>query len=446
MSESGFLPNIGYNDEYDIIVCGGGPAGCTAAVAAAKEGARVLLVESTGALGGMGTSGLVPAWCPVTDSQRVIYGGLAREVFDRAREGVAHVPRDSFDWVAINPEMLKRVYDEMVVDSGVHVLFLSSVCGVRVNGGALEAVLVANKNGLTAYRARVFVDCTGDGDLGAWAGVPFEKGDATTGEMQPATHCFVLSNVDSFALSYLGRVTRDSDNSHMAAILRSSKYPLIKDRHCCNNFLGPSTVGFNAGHLWDVDNTDPQSITNALMLGRQTAEQYRQALAEVYPKAFANSFLTATGSLMGIRETRRIMGDYVLTIEDFLARRSFPDEICRNSYPVDIHTSRNEIEADQRGEVDAMGRFERYKPGESHGIPYRCLTPKGIRNLLVAGRCISTDRPVQASTRVMPVCLAVGQAAGTAAGMAGGRSDSDVHAIDTDSLRKQLKADGAYLP
>lgn len=114
--------------------------------------------------------------------------------------------------------------------------------------GALEAVLVANKRGLTVYGARVFVDCTGDGDLGAWAGVPFEKGGGESGEMQPATHCFILSNVDSFALAYRGTVTRDSDESHMAMVLKSGKYLLIKDRHCCNNFLGHSTVGFNAGH------------------------------------------------------------------------------------------------------------------------------------------------------------------------------------------------------
>lgn len=124
MPEDDFVPNNGYNENYDVIVCGGGPAGCTAAIAAAKEGAHVLLVESTGALGGMGTSGLVPARCPFTDSQRIIYGGLAREVFNRAREGVLHVPKDSFDWVAINPEMLKRVYDEMVIQSGAQVLFL----------------------------------------------------------------------------------------------------------------------------------------------------------------------------------------------------------------------------------------------------------------------------------------------------------------------------------
>jgi hypothetical protein len=221
------------------------------------------------------------------------------------------------------------------------------------------------------------------------------------------------------------------------------------DKHSCNTLIGPGTVGFNTGHVFGVDNTDPANVSRALIHGRKQAAQYQEALSAL-SKAFANSFLVATGSLLGARETRRIVGDYVLTVEDYLARRSFPDEICRNCYNIDVHGNEKESRAVAKKSVEeARAIFDaavrQYKPGESHGIPYRCLTPKGLRNALVAGRSISTDRQLNGSVRVMPVCLATGEAAGLAAAMAGA-ADGDVHAVDTAELRRRLKTHGAYLP
>ena len=227
-------------------------------------------------------------------------------------------------------------------------------------------------------------------------------------------------------------------------IVASGKYPDIPDTHGCNNIVGPGAVGFNAGHMWAVDNTDPASVSRALMQGRKIAKAFRDACAEFIPEAFGNAHLTATGSLLGVRETRRIVGDYVLTVDDYMARRSFPDEICRNSYPIDIHLTKQEAAGGSK--LEAMHRFKNYSKGESHGIPYRCLTPKGLRNVLVAGRCISTDRTVQGSTRVMPVCLAMGEAAGIAAAMTAATTACDVHAVATDRVRAVLKDNGAYLP
>jgi hypothetical protein len=148
--------------------------------------------------------------------------------------------------------------------------------------------------------------------------------------------------------------------------------------------------------------------------------------------------------VLGIRETRRIMGGYVLCADDYLARRSFPDEICRNSYFIDLHLTKEE--ARSRGELDMAMRFNRYEKGESHGIPYRCLTPRGLKNVLVAGRSISCDRSVQGSVRVMPVCLAMGEAAGLAAALALQAPGQNVHAVDPARLRRRLRAEGAYLP
>lgn len=439
---------IALDGSWDVVVVGGGPAGCTAAVAAAREGARTLLIEATGCLGGMGTAGLVPAWCPFSDGEKLIYRGLAEKVFLASRKGVPHEPADRLDWVSINAEQLKRVYDELVCEAGVQVLFHTTVAAVEMSDTSTAGVLLAaNKGGLTAIGARVYIDATGDGDIAAWAGAPSAKGDENTGTTQPASFCFQLSNVDEYHYQTGPIVHSGSPDSPMWPILRSGRYPLIRDEHLCAHPVGPGAVGFNAGHLWDVDPADPHGFSQAIMLGRRIADQIRAALAEHHPRAFSGAYLATTATLMGLRETRRIMGDYVLTLEDYMARRSFDDEIARNCYFIDIHTAEDEIETVKKlGKPLVTGRFPRYEKGESHGIPYRCLTPKGLRNVLVAGRCISSDHVVQASTRVMPVCLATGEAAGLAAAMAAGGAEADVHAVDANQLRQRLREHGAYLP
>jgi len=427
--------------KWDVVVAGGGPAGCTAATAAAQEGKRVLLLEAMGALGGMGTLGLIPSWCPFSDGKQIIYRGLAEKVFTASKKGCPHVhPPDDLSWVPINPEYLKRVYDSLLEEAGVEVLFFTMAAGVKLDGERMTELLIANKGGLAGVQADVFVDCTGDGDLCAWGGAPWEKGDVN-GEMQPATLCFSLAPVNTYHYQHGSDTSRNAVKDGVDL----SRYTRLGDLHLCNRITGPDTVGFNAGHLWKIDGTDPRSLSSAMREGRRIAAEYRDALAEALPKSFGGAHLAATAPLMGIRETRRIMGDYLLTIKDYLARKSFADEICRNAYPMDMHTARNEISAVLDNKLNIMTRFESYKPGESHGIPYRCLVPRKLRNVLVAGRCISTDRPVQASTRVMPVALAMGEAAGVAAAHACAKQ-GETRAVDTGALRDRLRQRGAYLP
>ena len=432
--------DLPHDGSWDVIVAGGGPAGCAAAAAAAREGAKALLIEGTGALGGMGTSGLVPAWCPFTDKERIIYGGIGERVLKECMAGMPHVAPDAYDWTPIDAELLKRVYDRLVTGAGADVLFNTTVGSVEKAGDGIKALVVANKAGLAAFSAKVYVDATGDGDIAAWAGAEFEKGDGA-GDLQPATHCFIISNVDIYGYRHGPGLARFQRAGVVDSIVKSGRYPGIVDGHLCNNVVGPGTVGFNAGHLWDVDGTDPFSVSRGLIAGRELARQFRDACAEFAPRAFADAHLAATGSLLGIRETRRIIGDYVLTIEDFTGLRSFPDEIARNCYFIDVHHAKTEIGTAKEG----AGAAIHLKKGESHGIPYRCLTPKGLKNVLTAGRCISTDRAVQGSTRVMPVCLCTGEAAGLAAAMAA-KGSRDVRAVDTKELRRRLKAHGAYLP
>ena len=426
-------------DQYEIIIAGGGPAGCAAAIAAARKGAKTLLIEATGCLGGMGTAGLVPAWCPFSDKEKIIYRGIAEEIFNASKEGVAHVRMIDLDWVPIDAEHLKRVYDRKVSESGADVLFHSFVSAVEVENGRVQSIIVSNKRGLSAYRAKVYIDCTGDGDLAFWAGaevLPCEE----EGGYQPASLCFSLSHVDTDAYRRAPSLHPNNPSSPIYKIVESGEYA-IPDTHLCNNLVSPGTVGFNAGHLWEVDNTDPRSVTEAMIRGRALAAELHRALKDHQPEAFAESAMASTAQLMGIRESRRILGDYLLTAEDYLARRTFPDEICRNSYYIDVHNSAQEVKEHR----DTRGRQHRYGKGESHGVPYRCLTPKGLANLLVAGRSISTDRPVQGSTRVMPVCLCTGEAAGKAAVLALATPSVNVHDVDVNLLRDQIREDGGYI-
>ncbi len=437
-----FSKKIPLINEYDVIVAGGGPAGCGCAIAAAREGARVLLLERTGMLGGAATAGLVDAWAPFTDGINVLYNGIAKDILARMKARMPIVDPTQMDWVPIDPEVLKKIYDEQMAHWGVTVLFQSSVCSVQMlDEEIIDCVLVSNKGGLTAYRAKVYVDCTGDGDLCYWAGAHCWKGEE--GDLQAATLCFSFSNVNKQSYGDL-RLHPSDLRSPIHKIVLDEEFS-IKDKHCCEGWIGTGTMSLNAGHIWNVDGTDPISVSDAFARGRQIAMEYEKALKKYLPDVFKDARLAQTASSLGVRETRRVEGDYVFTVKDYFARRHFEDEICCNCYCIDVH---GVFEcADQMDEGwDPDGKYEHYKPGENHGVPYRCLTPKGIRNLLMAGRCISSDRLCNGSLRVMPVCVSTGEAAGIAAAIAIGSPKIDVHSVDVSLIRKKLKEAGAYLP
>ncbi|MBQ3866890.1 MAG: FAD-dependent oxidoreductase [Clostridia bacterium] len=414
-------------ERYDVLVAGGGPAGVAAAVTAGRMGASVLLAEVSTALGGMATQGMVSAFAPFTDKEKVLYRSFPLEFLTRYKER-AGIPAEKWDWVRIDPEEVKRLCDEMVSEAGVTVSFDTRVVGVEGEKGAVEAAILSNKAGLSRVRASVYVDATGDGDLAVAAGAPFEEGDGD-GNCQPASLCFLITGVKKDRLTE--SVNSNPKDGLWARILATKRYPLLR-KHFIPTWLGEDALLVNGGHLFGLRATDPASLSAAYALGRRVAREYLQALQDFQPEAFGGAVIAATAPRMGVRESRRILGDYVLTAEDYLLRRSFPDEVARNCYWLDCHTD------GRKGGLQIPPEKRHYAPGESHGIPWRCLLPRGLKNVLTAGRCISMERAVLASVRVMPNCFATGEAAGVGAALAAARG-GDVRAVSPGEVLNKIK-------
>ena len=445
-----FQREVPIRHEVDIFVAGGGPAGCAAAVMAARQGASVFLAEGHSCFGGMGTAGMVPVFMQFGDGINFLSAGFGEELLDKMiNAGGTYAPTgadntgfggDRTGCYPIHAEVLKRVYDEMVQDAGVEFSFHTNLIGVEVENGTVKTAILWGKSGIFGVKAKVFIDCTGDGDLSTWAGAPFEKGDAEGG-MMPGTLCSLWTDVDFDAVS-------NSEIGYAQNIFIEKAYQdgvmTYCDKHLPGMFyIAPGIGGGNIGHTFGVDNTDERSVTKALLWGRKMLLEYERYYKE-YLTGYEKMRLVSTGSLLGIRETRRIMGDYMLCLDDFKGRSSFEDEIGRYCYPVDIHVSRPNDEGEYQRFAKEFAEM-RYKKGESYGIPYRTLTPRGLNNVLVAGRSISTDRFLQGSIRVMPGCYITGQAAGIAATMAA-NTDHNVHTVNVPELQQKLLKAGAMLP
>ena len=423
--------------EVDLCVAGGGPAGLAAAIVAARHGLRVYLAESHGFFGGAATASMVPAFMPFSNGGEFLTGGIGREIFDRCIEqGFWHNGSDS-SVVGIILEPFKKMMDDMVqAEKNIQFSFFTSLIDVLSEGGKVKQCVFSSKSGVFAVEAKLYVDGTGDGDLCAWAGAKYELG-GTDEPLMPSTLCSLWSEVDWDNKKFV-------DSERLEDAIKDGVFTQV-DRHLPGMFrTGQRNIGGgNISHSFAIDATDETSLTEGMLVGRKVLPEYQKYYNEYLKRGYETSQIVATAPYLGVRESRRIMGDYVLTGDDFLNRARFDDEIGVYSYPIDIHPTNASPERMEKFRQEHG--VQRYSKGEFYGIPYRVLLPLGLENVYVAGRCASFDRKMQSSIRVMPGCYIMGQAAGLGAYLAIKHNTSPRN-VNISELRKLLKDMGAYLP
>lgn len=452
--------DITRDSNFDVAVVGGGPSGVCAAISSARLGASTVLIEEGGFCGGMATRGLVGPFmtCYDSDGENMIIRGLFEEIVCRMVErGYAIHPSEvragtAFtSWIKIGhdhvtpfeAEGLKLVLDEMLAEAGVEVLYHTSFLSPILEENVLSGIVCSSKSGLEIVRASVFIDCTGDGDLAARCGVPFEMGNEELGLIQPATMFYHISNVDSDALE--ADIAANINNFYRkeGVNYRSLHWRVSEARENGDWSLDRVSIGLfrmpkkdewcvNTSRIMGVDSTDNRSLTRAEIVGRQQAEHIT-AFFRKYVPGCENVRVKSTASYVGIRESRHIRGEYRLTADDLLSARVPEDSVFVAANSVDVH-----------------GRFgpksNEYIPikGKYYGIPYRSLVPVKIEGLLLAGRCLSADSTAAGAVRVMPPCMAMGQASGTAAALSV-KNGCSVRELDAGLLRETLRENGVYL-
>ena len=437
---------------YDVIVCGGGPAGIAAAVAAARNGAKTLLIEKNAFVGGCAASGL--PFLNFFNRNRVqVIRGVGEELVQRMQAEQAALPHiltsgghvDSI--TMIDPEWVKICAEQMLLECGCALLYDSVVCACRVENGRLCTITVANKAGLTQLEAKCFVDATGDADLVYFAGGQFAQGRDGDHMTQAMSLVCRMANVDvekvssRFPLSPIVTTPLGADhayNTHVTGKLTQWNDVLrgmqLFDHDDHDFWAGTCRDGeltyVNVTRVSGLDATDPQELTQANIEARRQLRGMMHFFND-YIDGMQNAYIASTPNGIGIRESRRIVGEYTLTGEDVLEGRHFADGVCKNAYCIDIH--------DPKGK--GWNARQITSPEKCYDIPYRCLVPAQTDGLLVAGRCISATHEALGSIRIMAPCTGTGQAAGTAAAMAVSEK-KDVRDIDTAALRAALqKAD-----
>lgn len=432
MKEVLFSQTIPVTKAVDVFIAGGGPAGLAAAISAARMGASVFLAEKHQSFGGAATLAAVPAFMKFSDGENFLAGGIGREVFDALYGAEEDYTTVEF---SIHTEKLKRIYDDMMVQSGADFLFDTSLVAVQAKDGKIDHVVLQGHEALFAVQASVYIDCTGDGTLAVMAGAESAKGNEG-GRMMPGTLCSLWNKVDwNRAIVEVGH---DPDNRMLQQAFADGVFT-VKDSSLPGMWhMSNDMGGGNIGHVFEIDGTKEEDITRGMIEARRRMQEY-ETYYNRYLEGYEKASVVSTGAILGIRETRRILGEYVLNNHDYETRASFEDEIGRYCYPIDLHPVTPGAAKSQYEDDYLKG----YGKGNSYGIPYRCLLPKGTSNLLVAGRCISTSREMNGSTRVMPCCFITGMAAGVAAALA---KNSTLREISVATLQKELKSLGAYLP
>ncbi|PLR78687.1 FAD-dependent oxidoreductase [Bacillus sp. V3-13] len=441
--------------EYDVVVAGGGPAGINAAIASGRAGASTLLTERYGFLGGMSTIALVYPWMTFhTQSGKQVIKGIAQEIVDRlmACGGSPGHLRDTVGFThtvtPYHPEKYKLLALEMLEEAGVDVLVHSFADKVEVQGSKITSIHLTTKSGPIPVSAKQYVDTTGDADIAYLSGAPCLKGRESDNKTQPMTMKFRMRGVDLAKVKeamkanpenfYKKTPIAELDVLPLTGVQgfykewNASGVPINRDQVLF--FAGPEEdeVLVNCTRVQGLDGTDVFDLSKGEKEGRKQVLMMAEFLQNKIP-GFEKASISAVGSQIGIRETRRIEGLYTLTLEDAITGKKYRDTIALSGYPIDIHDPTGK--GVQANDIEGDG---------SYGIPFRCLVPKIIDNLLVGGRCISTTHEALATTRLSPSCMATGQAAGTAAALSiiDNVSPRD---LDITRLRNYLIENGVVL-
>lgn len=438
--------------EVDVLVVGGGPSGITAALAAVEDGLNVLLLESRSFLGGNMTIGL-PILGFLGQKGNQIIKGIPQKFIDRLKAVDAsseHRPCPlHMSLTLVEPEAVKTVALEMLQEAGVEVMFYTFCSDAITEGDELKGIIIESKAGREAILAKTIIDCTGDADVAYRSGVPCEYGNEVGG-VQPPTLMFCLGGVDTeklrlsiseeprtYLTDFIPAEYFGQNNQFIVVGLRSliqkaaeEGLHLPVERTIIITGLRKGEAWINMTRINGVNGTDPESLSYGETEGRRQIHDIQKYLIDYVP-GFENAYFLKTAPFVGIRETRRINGQYTMTQEDILGCRHFEDAIAVASYPLDIH------------HPDGGGCTLTWC-GDCYDIPFRSLIPQKVKNLIVAGRSISTTHEAMSAIRVMAPCMAMGEAAGRAAKMAV-RNGVSVGEISVEQLQEELVESGAFL-